>query len=142
MMYQSVLPSKHHHKKNYLVKYLEEDIAKIKDAEEKNEAERKWAELKKKLKWEDTLHKRTMKELKSRRSTTAHPTLSQKVLSESLAVMKKHDELNGWTEEQIVEDLIEMWKIRGENLKSSNVNRTKLWYCFRPTYRLYFVIIQ
>lgn len=115
MMYQSVLPSKQNHKKNYLVKYLEEDIAKIKDAEEKNEAERKWAELKKKLKWEDTLHERTMKELKSRRNTTAHPTLSQKVLSESLAVMKKHDELSGWTEEQIVEDLIEMWKIRGEN---------------------------
>lgn len=115
MMYQSVLPSKYNHKKNYLVKYLEEDIAKIKDAEEKNEAEHKWAELKKKLKWEDTLHKRTMKELKSRRNTTAHPTLSQKVLSESLAVMKKHDELNGWTEEQIVEDLIEMWKILGEN---------------------------
>ena len=60
MMYQSVLPRKYHHKKNYLVKYLEEDIAKIKDAEEKNEAERKWAELKKKLKWEDKLHKRTM----------------------------------------------------------------------------------
>lgn len=115
MMYQSVLPRKQNHKKNYLVKYLEEDIAKIKDAEEKNEAERKWAELKKKLKWEDTLHKRTMKELKSRRNTTAHPTLSQKVLSESMAVMKKHDEFNGWTEEQIVEDLIEMWKILAEN---------------------------
>ena len=56
-----------------------------------------------------------MKELKSRRNTTAHPTLSQKVLSESMAVMKKHDELNGWTEEQIVEDLIEMWKILAEN---------------------------
>ena len=60
MMYQSVLPSKYNHKKNYLVKYLEEDIAKIKDDEEKNEAERKWAELKKKPKWEDKLHKRTM----------------------------------------------------------------------------------
>ncbi|CAH3152257.1 unnamed protein product, partial [Porites lobata] len=123
MMYQSVLPRKYHHKKNYLVKYLEEDIAKIKDDEEKNEAERKWAELKKKPKWEDKLHKRTMtglcepwmKELKSRRNTTAHPTLSQKVLSESMAVMKKHDELHGWTEEQIVEDLIEMWKTLAEN---------------------------
>ena len=115
MMYQSVLPRKYNHKRNYLVKYLEQDIAKIKDADEKNEAESKWAELKKTLNWEDTLHKRTIKELKSRRNTTAHPTLSQKVLSESLAVMKKHDELNGWTEEQIVEDLIEMWKIRGEN---------------------------
>ena len=60
MMYQSVLPRKYRHKKNYLVKYLEEDIAKIKDDEEKNEAERKWAELKKKPKWEDKLHKRTM----------------------------------------------------------------------------------
>jgi len=111
MMYQSVLPSKYSHKKNYLVKYLEEDIAKIEHAEEKDEAERKWAELKTKLNWEDTLHKRTIKELKSRRNTTAHPTLSEKVLLESLAVMKKHGELNGWTEEQTVEELFEMWKI-------------------------------
>ena len=111
MMYQNVLPCKYNHTKNYLVKYLEEDIAKIKDEGEKNEAERKWAELKKKLKWEDTLHKRTIKELKSRRNKTAHPTLTEKVLLESLAVMKKHGELNGWTEEQIVEDLFEMWKI-------------------------------
>ena len=111
MMYQSVLPRKYNHKKNYLVKYLEQDIAKIKDAEEKNEAESKWAELKKKLKWEDTLHKRTIKELKTRRNKTAHPTLSEEVLLESLAVMKKHGELNGWTEEQTVEELFEMWKI-------------------------------
>ena len=111
MMYQNVLPSKYNHTKNYLVKYLEEDIAKIKDAGEKNEAERKWAELKKKLKWEDTLHKRTIKQLKSRRNKTAHPTLTEKVLLESLAVTKKHGQLNGWTEEQIVEDLFEMWKI-------------------------------
>ena len=111
MMYQSVLPRKYNHKRNYLVKYLEQDIAKIKDADEKNEAESKWAELKKTLNWEDTLHKRTIKELKSRRNTTAHPTLSEKVLLESLAVMKKHGELNGWTEEQTVEELFEMWKI-------------------------------
>ena len=111
MMYQSVLPGKYNHKTNYLVKYLEEDIAKIKETEKKNEAQRKWAELKKKLNWEDTLHKRTIKELKSGRNKTAHPTLSEKVLLESLAVMKKHGELNGWTEEKSVEDLIEMWKI-------------------------------
>lgn len=73
--------------------------------------ERKWAELKKKLNWEDTLHKRTIKELKSKRNTTAHPTLSEKVLLESLAVMKKHGKLNGWTEEQTAEELFEMWKI-------------------------------
>lgn len=122
MMYQSVLPDSYDDKSSHKIKHIEEDIEnEIKDAEPKEEAKRRWADLKKKLKWDQRLHLRTIKSLKCRRNKTAHPPLNETVLSQSLDVMKKHGEL-GWRDAPVVEELIQMWK----TLKQQQRNPTKL----------------
>ena len=122
MIYQSVLPDSYDDKSSHKIDHIEEDIEnEIKDAEPKEEAKRRWADLKKKLKWDQRLHLRTIKSLKCRRNKTAHPPLNETVLSQSLDVMKKHGEL-GWRDAPRVEELIQMWKV----LKQQQCNRTKV----------------
>lgn len=110
MMYQSVLPDSYDDKSSYEIKCIEEDIEnEIKDTGPKQEAKRRWADLKKKLKWDQRLHLRMIKSLKWRRNKTAYPILHETALWESLDWMKKHGVI-GERDALSVEELIHMWK--------------------------------
>ena len=110
MMYQSVLRDSYDDKNWHQIEHIEEDIEKaIKDTELKEEAKRRWADLKKKLNWDQKSHLRTIKSLKKRRNRTAHPPLNETVLTESLDVMKTNGEI-GPRNAPSVEELIHMWK--------------------------------
>ena len=110
MMYQSVLRDSYDDKNWHQIEHIEEDIEKaIKDTELKEEAKRRWADLKKKLNWDQKSHLRTIKSLKWRRNRTAHPPLNETVLTESLDVMKTNGEI-GPRNVPSVEELIHMWK--------------------------------
>lgn len=110
MMYQSVLPDSYDEKSSHKIDHIEEDIEnEIKDTGPKQEAKRRWADLKKKLNWDQRLHLRMIKSLKCRRNKTAHPLLNETVLWESLDLMKKHGVI-GERDAPRVEELIHMWK--------------------------------
>ena len=116
MMYQSVLPDSYDEKSSHKIDHIEEDIEnEIKDTGPKEEAKRRWADLKKKLKWDQRLHLRMIKSLKCRRNKTAHPLLDETVLWESLDLMKKHGVI-GERDAPRVEELIHMWKTLTEQL--------------------------
>ena len=110
MMYQSVLPELYDDESSYKIGYIEEDIEnEIEDAGPKEEAKRRWVDLKEKLKWDQRPHLRIIKLLKRRRNKTAHPLLNETVLLDSLKVMKTHGVL-GQTDVQRGKELIQMWK--------------------------------
>lgn len=110
MMYQSVHPDSYDERSWYQIEEIEEDIEKeIKDTGPKEEAKRRWADLKKTLKWDQESHLKMIKSLKWRRNKTAHPPLDETTLTESLDVMKRYDEI-GSREAARIEELIHMWK--------------------------------
>ena len=110
MMYQSVLPELYDDESSYKIGYIEEDIEnEIEDAGPKEEAKRRWVDLKEKLKWDQRPHLRIIKLLKRRRNKTAHPLLNETVLLDSLKVMKTYGVL-GQKDVQRGEELIQMWK--------------------------------
>lgn len=110
MMYQSVLPDSYDDKNWYQIERIEEDIEiEITDTRPKEEAKRRWADLKKTLKWDQNLHLPTIISLKGRRNKFAHPFLNETVLTESLDVMKGNGAI-GPREIPRVEELIHMWK--------------------------------
>ena len=110
MMYQSVLPELYDDESSYKIGYIEEDIEnEIEDAGPKEEATRRWVDLKEKLKWDQRPHLRIIKLLKRRRNKTAHPLLNETVLLDSLKVMKTYGVL-GQKDVQRGEELIQMWK--------------------------------
>ena len=112
MMYQKVLPnSPYDDKKSYKVKYMLEDIEELEDEREKDEAQKRWEALKKKLNWKKTKHARAMKSIQDNRNVTAHPDLDETQLVESVELMKQSGNLTGYCPPELVSELIEMWKI-------------------------------
>jgi len=110
MMYEKVLPNSYDYKKSYKVKHIEEDIAELDDDQQKREAQRRWAELKKKLNWKKSRHTRAMKSIQDSRNMKAHPDLSEELLVTSAEVMEKAEKLTDWHDPACVQELIEMWK--------------------------------
>ena len=110
MMYQSVLPDSYDDKSWYQIEEIEEAIEEeINDTGPKEEAKRRWADLKETLKWDQKSHLKMIKSLKWRRNKTAHPPLDETTLKDSLDVMKKYDKI-GSREVTRIEELIHMWK--------------------------------
>jgi len=110
MMYEKVHPNSYDHKKSYKIKHIEEDIDELDDEEHKREAKKRWADLKKKLKWKGRRHARAMKSIQESRNMTAHPELSEQMLVSSAGVMEKAGKLTDWHDSACVQELIEMWK--------------------------------
>lgn len=111
MMYQNVLPNSYDYKKSYKVKHIEEDIGELEDGQHKDEARRRWTELKTKLKWKGRLHTRAMKSIQESRNMTAHPELNEELLVTSADVMEKAGKLTDWHSPTCIKELIEMWKM-------------------------------
>ena len=110
MMYQTVLPELYDDESSYQIEHIEEDIEyQIEDAGSKEEAKHRWVDLKKKLMWDQILHLRIIKLLKTRRNKTAHPRVHERLLLDSLEVMKTYRQL-GQRDAQRVKELIQMWK--------------------------------
>lgn len=111
MMYQKVLPDLYQGERPYKVSYIEEDINGMKDKQSKDEARRRWDDLKRKLNWKEKLYPRAMKWIQTERNITAHPSdLNKEKLVKSAKVMKESGKLTGWQSFSCVNELIEIWK--------------------------------
>lgn len=110
MMYEKVLPNSYDYKKSYKIKHIEEDIEELADEKQQREAQRRWAELKKKLNWKKSRHTRAMKSIQDSRNTTAHPDLNEELLVTSAEVMEKAEKLTDWRDPACVKELTAMWK--------------------------------
>lgn len=110
MLYQKVLPNSYDSRKSYKVNYIEEDIQDLEDKREKDEVNKKWAELKKRLKWNKRRHTRAMKSIQDNINLTAHPDLNEEEIVWSTNVMEQNGKLTDWLSPACVHELIEMWK--------------------------------
>jgi len=112
MMYKKVLPnSPYDDKMSYKVKYMLQDIEELEDEREKAEALKRWKALQKKLNWKKIKHTRAMKSIQDNRNNTAHPDLDENQLVESVELMKQRGNLTGYCTPELVNELIEMWKM-------------------------------
>lgn len=111
MMYHKVLPnSPYDDRKSYKVKYMLEDIAELKDQQEKDDAWKRWEALKKKLNWKKSKHARAMKSIQESRNVAAHPDLDEKMLVESVEQMEQDGYVTDYCSAECANELIEMWK--------------------------------
>lgn len=110
MMYKNVLPSSYDDRTSYKVKHIEEDIEELEDDQQKVEAKKRWATLKKKLNWKKLQHTRAMKSIQGARNDTAHPDLDEQLLIASATLMEQEGKLTGHHSAARVNELIEMWK--------------------------------
>ena len=109
LMYQKVHPNLYDLKKSYEIKHIAEDMEDLKDERQKREAQGRWEALKKKLNWTKT-HTRAVKSIQDSRNRAAHSEFNEKLLAESVALMKKEGKLTDWHDADCVEELIVMWK--------------------------------
>ena len=109
MMYQKVHPNSYDEKKSYKVKHIDEDIEELEE-ETRQAAQKRWDELKKKLKWKKRQHTRAMKSIQESRNITAHPELNEEMLATSLDVMERAGRLTDWHNSACIKEFIEMWK--------------------------------
>ena len=106
-MYRFVHPSLFREKETYLFLTIEKDIRKIDDPTLKREAMDRLAGLKRKLKWNDEIHKPKVISLYTERNKTFHTLLCEEKLRESLAVRRRLGMLND--DEETIQELIKMW---------------------------------
>ena len=109
MMYKQVLPKLYVPRKSYKIKHIQEDIKDLND-EEQQEAERRYGDLKKKLKWEKKIHDRAMKLIQDSRNTAAHPELNEELIRIAVDQMEREGKLDDWHSPDCVRAFIEMWK--------------------------------
>ena len=111
MMYQKVLPNFYDRRKSYKMKHIDQDIDDLlEDEQQKEEAKKKWSELKEKLKFKRR-HTRAMKSIQDSRNMTAHPEIDEGVVDASVKLMNQAGELKDWHSLSCVNELIEMWKL-------------------------------
>ena len=110
MMYKKVLPNSYDDKTSYKVKHIEEDIEELEDEQQKADAKKRWATLKKKLNWKKSQHTRAMKSIQGVRNDTAHPDLDEQLLVASAKLMEQEGKLTGHHSAARINELIEMWK--------------------------------
>jgi len=110
MMYQNIHPNLYDCRKSYKIKHIEEDVEELADEKQQQEAQRRWAELKKKLNWKKSRHTRAMKSIQDSRNTTANQELNEELLVFSVEVLEKAEMLTGWHDSACVKELIAMWK--------------------------------
>ena len=109
-MYAYVLPQSYTPIANYKVKTIRRDVERLpKTEEEKQAARQKWAELQKKLNWNET-YEEAVKLLQENRNIDAHPKISATLLQEAVDVMEARGNLKGWISRECVDVLIAMWK--------------------------------
>lgn len=109
-MYAYVLPQSYTPIANYKVKTIRRDVERLpKTEEEKQAARQKWAELQRKLNWNET-YEEAVKLLQENRNIDAHPKISAKLLQEAVEVMEAKGNLKGWISRECVDVLIAMWK--------------------------------
>lgn len=116
MMYQKVFPNDYDYKKSYRVKHINEDIDELDDEQQKEEARKKWSELKKKLKC-DRRHTRAMNSIQEGRNMTAHQDIDEDIVDTSVKLMDRAGKLTGWQSLACVNELIEMWKMLAQMQK-------------------------
>ena len=109
-MYAYVLPQLFTPIGNYKVKTIRRDVEKLpKTEEEKEKARLRWAELQKKLNWNET-YEEAMKQLQLNRNADAHPKITTQLLHEAVEVMDLKGNLKGWLSRDCVNVLITMWE--------------------------------
>lgn len=109
-MYAYVLPQLYTPIANYKVKTIRRDLERLpKTEEEKETARQKWAELQKKLNWND-MYEEALKLLQDHRNVDAHPKISAKSLQEAADTMEAKGNLKGWISRECIDVLIVMWK--------------------------------
>ena len=109
-MYAYVLPQLFTPLANYKVKTIRRDVERLPKTEEEKEAARlRWAELQKKLNWDET-YEEAVKLLQETRNVDAHPKITPKLLQEAVDAMEQKGNLRGRLSRECVDVLIAMWK--------------------------------
>lgn len=111
-MYHIVLPNQFAEDCPYKIKDIEEDIEDedLLNDEERQEASKRWEDLKEKLRWNPSLE-RTLKMLQKEGNPMDHPDLTVEEAKRVVEELNKQGRLRGITSYEKVQKLIEMWNV-------------------------------